>query len=49
MKMQNPTSKPGQPSLVKMVMNLFTRLTRPSDDYPVKYYKRDRQFSRSRN
>ncbi len=48
MKMNNPSSKAGQPLLLKMLKSLFSRLTRPGEDYPVKYYKRDRSFMRAR-
>lgn len=32
--------------LMKVVKSLFTKLVKNSDEYPVKYYKRDKNFSK---
>jgi len=39
----------NQPNpLIKVVKSLFTKLVKTSDDYPIKYYKRDKNYSRTR-
>lgn len=40
----------NQPNpLMKVVKSLFTKLVKSNDDYPVKYYKRDKNFSKIRH
>lgn len=46
--MNNTASKSQPNTLVKAVKSLFTKLVKPNDDYPVKYYKRDKNFSKAR-
>lgn len=48
MKMNNTANKTQQSPLVKVVKSFFTKLVKNSDDYPVKYYKRDKNFSKAR-
>ncbi len=37
----------GNP-LLKAVINFFNKLLKSNDDYPVKYYKKDKQFLRNK-
>ncbi len=48
MKMSNTATKNQSLPLMKAVKSLFSKLVKANDDYPVKYYKRDRNFSKMR-
>jgi len=48
MKMNPTATKAQQNPLMKVVKSFFTKLVKNSDDYPVKYYKRDKNFSKTR-
>lgn len=46
--MNNSIAKNQQSPLLKIVRSFFTRLVKNPEEYPVKYYKRDKNFSRIR-
>ena len=46
--MNQITNKPQTNMLFKAVKNFFSRMLKSQDEYPVKYYKRDRQYSKIR-
>lgn len=48
MKMNHTATKHQPHPLLKVVKSFFTRLVKNSDEYPVKYYKRDKNFSKMR-
>jgi hypothetical protein len=48
MKMNSTVTKTQQSPLIKVVRSFFTKLVKNTDEYPVKYYKRDKNFSRDK-
>lgn len=48
MKMSNTITKNQQSPLVKIVRSFFSKLVKNPEEYPVKYYKRDKNFSKIR-
>ncbi|MES2850848.1 MAG: hypothetical protein V4685_17440 [Bacteroidota bacterium] len=45
----NQSATKQQPNpLIKVVRSFFTRLVKNPDEYPVKYYKRDKNISKTR-
>ena len=46
--MNNTASKTQLNPLMKVVRSFFTKLVKNTDEYPVKYYKRDKNFSKVR-
>ncbi len=46
--MNNVIMKNQPNPLIKVVKNFFTRLVKTSDEYPIKYYKRDKNYSKIR-
>ncbi len=40
--MNNNTSKHPAAPLMKAVKNFFSKLVKANDEYPIKYYKRDK-------
>ncbi len=46
--MNNTTNKNSAMPLVKVVKDFFNKLVKANDEYPVKYYKRDKHYTRSR-
>lgn len=46
--MNHTATKAQQNPLIKVVKSLFTKLVKNPDEYPVKYYKRDKNFSKAR-
>jgi len=48
MKMNHTATKHQPNPLLKVVKSFFTKFVKNSDEYPVKYYKRDKAFSKMR-
>lgn len=46
--MNHAATKQQLNPLMKVVKSFFSKLVKNSDEYPVKYYKRDKNFSRIR-
>ena len=46
--MNNQTSKNPAAPLMKAVKFFFSKLVKTNDEYPVKYYKRDKHHTRGR-
>jgi hypothetical protein len=46
--MNNVIMKNQPNPLIKVVKSFFTKLVKSSDDYPIKYYKRDKNYSKVR-
>lgn len=44
MEMRNRTSKSSSNLLVKVFRNLLNRFVKNHDDYPVKYYKKNKHY-----
>ena len=34
--------------LIKVVKNFFSRMIKPQEEYPVKYYKRDGHYNKNK-
>jgi hypothetical protein len=47
--MNHSNLKNADNPLLKMVKNIFNRLTKQPDEYPVKYYKKTKNFVRDRD
>lgn len=48
MKMNTTATKIQQNPLMKVMKTFFSKLVKNSDEYPVKYYKRDKNFTKAR-
>ena len=46
--MNNNIGKGSTKPLLKAVKIFFSKFMKASDDYPVKYYKKDKQYPRNR-
>lgn len=46
--MNHTATKTQLNPFIRVVKSFFTRLVKNSDEYPVKYYKRDKNFSKVR-
>ncbi len=44
--MNHTATKTQQSPFLKVFKSFFTKLVKNSDEYPVKYYKRDKNFSK---
>lgn len=47
--MNSDNQKTSDNMLVKVVKNFINKLTKSSDEYPVKYYKKTKNFVRDRH
>jgi len=46
--MNNNIGKGTANPLLKAVKNFINKFTKPSDEYPIKYYKKDKQYHRGK-
>ncbi len=46
--MNNSTTKQSATPIIKAVKNFFTKLVKTDEEYPIKYYKRDKYPERGK-
>jgi len=34
--------------MIKAVISFFTRMVKPQEEYPIKYYKREKSYNKNR-
>ena len=47
--MNNSSLKHADNPLLKMVRTIFNRLVKQPDEYPIKYYKKSKNFARDKD